>query len=189
MTVAVRPMTRVGGAALLVAGASIALGCQRPGGEPATKLAAPSVPESLRAGEGEVVSAKASAKGTQNYECQAGDNGTYAWKLVGPDAELSDDAGKSMGRHYAGPTWESADGSKVVAEVKAKADAPGGRAVPWLLLKAKSASGAGVFGKVTSVQRVDTEGGLPPSGGCDAAHAGAHQNVPYRSTYYFYSAR
>jgi hypothetical protein len=160
-----------------------------PAAEVATKLAPPTVPETIKTGEGDVLTAKLSAKGTQNYECQAGEKASFAWKLVGPEADLTDDTGKSVGHHYTGPTWESIDGSKVVGEVKARADAPGGKGVPWLLLKPKSVSGAGVFGKVTAVQRVDTEGGLAPAAGCDAQHTGAKQNIPYRATYYFYSAR
>jgi hypothetical protein len=152
-------------------------------------LAAPTVPDQLRAPAGEVVSVKASAQGTQDYECKAGDGGTFAWKLVAPNAELSDTAGKPLGKHYAGPTWESVDGSKVVGELAQKADAPGGQAIPWLILKAKSTSGTGVFAKVTSVQRIDTTGGLAPTSGCDSGHAGARQSVAYRATYYFYTAR
>jgi hypothetical protein len=152
------------------------------------KLAGPNAPENLRPAPGEVLAVKAAAQGTQNYECKPGDGGAFAWKLVAPEAELSDDSGKRIGHHYAGPTWEGVDGSKVVGEVEARADAPGGKAIPWLLLKAKMTSGTGAFAKITSVQRLDTVGGLPPSSGCDAEHAGAKQNVEYRATYYFYSA-
>lgn len=173
-------------------------GCRRdreaPRGDPATTitLPPPRVPESLRASDGEVPRARAAAHGTQNYECQAASSdggGGFVWKLLGPEAELTDDAGKRIGRHYAGPTWESNDGSQVVGEVKAKAEAPDGKSVPWLLLRAKKTSGAGMFAGVTSVQRVDTQGGAPPATGCDAEHAGARQSAEYRATYYFYGTR
>jgi hypothetical protein len=187
------PNTRWMTLALVVAPVVVS-GCsrdkERPGADPATKLAPlamPSVPDPIRPSEGEVLVAKAAAKGTQIYECQGGDAGAYAWKLLGPEADLADDSGKAIGRHYAGPTWESTDGSKVVAEVKARSDAPGGQSIPWLLLKAKTTSGTGVFSKVTSVQRVDTFGGVAPSTGCEAQHAGARESVPYRANYYFYS--
>jgi hypothetical protein len=175
----------------LALAAALATGCNRDGDksapQPAAKLSAPSVPDAIRAPEGEVLVGKAAAKGSQVYECQAGDAGAYAWKLVGPEAELADESGKPIGKHYAGPTWEATDGSKVVAEVKARADAPGGQSIPWLLLKAKSTSGTGVYSRVTSVQRVDTFGGMAPSTGCEAQHAGARESAPYRATYYFYS--
>jgi hypothetical protein len=167
------------------------------GGESATSAPAsaagpkppiPEAPESLRPPPGEVLAVKAVAQGTQNYECRAGDGGTFAWKLVAPEAELADSSGKRIGHHYAGPTWESVDGSKVVGEVKTRVDAPDGQAIQWLLLKAKMTSGSGVFAKVTSVQRLDTVGGLAPSTGCDAQHPGAKQNVGYSATYYFYAA-
>jgi hypothetical protein len=188
------PTVRVSVAVVVVVAGAIAAGCNRDQGgaqgDPASKLTPPSVPDVLRAGEGEVLTAKGLAQGTQNYECQAGDNGSYAWKLLGPEAQLTDETnGKTMAHHYAGPTWESPDGSKVVGEVKAKSDAPGGQAVPWLLLKAKSTSGTGVFGKVTSVQRVDTVGGVAPPTGCDAQHVGAKHSAGYKATYYFYSAK
>jgi uncharacterized protein DUF3455 len=157
-------------------------------GTPA-KLTPPAVPDNLKTPEGEAVATRAAAKGVQIYECQASANspGAYAWKLTGPDAELMDEAGQRVGRHYAGPTWEAADGSKVTGELAQKADAPDGQGVPWLLLKAKSNEGSGAFGKVTSIQRVDTVGGKAPPGGCEARTAGTKERVPYRATYYFYA--
>jgi hypothetical protein len=128
----------------------------------------------------------ASAQGTQIYECQSADAG-FGWKLVGPDAVLTDSAGARMGRHYAGPTWEATDGSKVVAVLSKKVDAPGAGAIPWLLLSAKSNEGTGQFAKVTSIQRVDTSGGVAPASGCDAAAVGTRQSVPYSAKYYFYA--
>jgi hypothetical protein len=146
------------------------------------------VPESLRPGSDEVLVSRLSAAGTQNYECRAADGGS-TWTLLGPEAELKDDAGKLVGHHYAGPTWESTDGSKVVAAVKTRADAPGGRSIPWLLLEAKTTSGAGVLSRVTSIQRTDTVGGLAPEAGCDAQHLGARQTTPYRAVYSFYARK
>jgi hypothetical protein len=73
--------------------------------------------------------------------------------------------------------------------VKARADAPGGRSIPWLLLEAKTTSGTGVFSRVTSIQRTDTVDGLAPETGCDAQHLGARQASPYRAVYSFYARR
>jgi hypothetical protein len=153
-----------------------------PAEAPHVLLARPQVPQALEAPAGEKVTSRAVASGVQIYECQA-----EGWKLVGPNAELRDDRGQSLGKHYVGPTWEAADGSKVVGEVQQKADAPDGKGVSWLLLKAKSTEGSGAFAKVTSIQRVGTEGGKAPSGGCDANAVGTRQSVPYSATYYFYS--
>jgi hypothetical protein len=157
--------------------------------QPESRLDAPSVPERLRPSVGEVVAARAAAQGVQIYECKASAGDAYAWTLVGPDAVLTDEAGRELGRHYAGPTWEGADGSKVVGVLKEKADAPDGKGVPWLLLSAKSTTGAGTFAKVTSIQRVDTVGGKAPAQGCDVKSVGATERVPYRATYYFYAGK
>jgi len=90
-------------------------------------------------------------------------------------------------RHYAGPTWEANDGSKVVGEVKARADAPDADAIPWLLLTAKSTSGSGVLASTLSVQRVQTAGGKAPASGCGPAQAQQEIRVPYTATYYFFA--
>jgi hypothetical protein len=151
-----------------------------------TALAAPVVPDKLRASATEIVTTKTAAQGVQIYECQkTGD--AIAWKLTGPDAELLDEAGKHAGRHYVGPTWEANDGSKVVGELKERVDAPSPDAVQWLLLKAKSTEGQGTFAKVTSIQRVNTVGGKAPAAGCDAQNIGKSVRVPYQATYYFYA--
>jgi hypothetical protein len=149
-------------------------------------LAPPAVPDALRVAASEALIAKAAAQGSQIYECQSGDAGS-AWKLVGPEAVLTDETGARLGKHYAGPTWEAVDGSKVVGAVAQKADAPGGGAVPWLLLSAKSTEGTGKFSHVTSIQRVDTVGGVAPATGCAAGSVGTRQSVPYTATYYFYA--
>jgi hypothetical protein len=128
------------------------------------------------------------AEGEQIYECQAKKDkpDKYEWTLKAPDATLYDDRGEKAGTHGAGPTWEANDGSKVVAVKMASADAPGGRAVPWLLLGAKSNEGKGVFSKVTYIQRVDTWAGLPPATAATKETAGKQVRVKYGATYRFY---
>lgn len=91
--------------------------------------------------------------------------------------------------HFAGPTWEASDGSRVVGERKAKADAPQASAIPWLLLAAKSHGGDGALAKVSLLQRVETTGGKAPASGCDAAHANVEQRMAYTASYYFYAPR
>jgi hypothetical protein len=77
------------------------------------------VPDNLKPGAKESLALVVPAKGVQIYECRASQ-----WVFVAPEAELFDAAGKTIGKHYAGPHWESADGSKVVGAVKQRADAP-----------------------------------------------------------------
>jgi hypothetical protein len=129
--------------------------------------------------------------GVQIYECTAGkdDSMRYSWTLKGPEAELRDKSDRKLGKHYAGPTWEANDGSKVVGDVVARDDGPDGPAIPWLLLRAKSTSGTGVFSAVLSIQRLHTRGGKAPEGGCDQTQSGKEARVPYTADYYFYAAR
>jgi hypothetical protein len=130
---------------------------------------------------------RANAVGSQIYSCVAKPGGAgFEWALKAPDAVLTDAGGKPAIKHFAGPTWQANDGSKVVGEIAAHADAPGGQAIPWLLLKAKSHEGTGEFAAVTYVQRIDTKGGLAPTAGCDATHVGQEQKVPYTAVYVFY---
>jgi hypothetical protein len=150
----------------------------------------PEVPENLRPPIAEKLSLEAQAKGVQIYECKAAANdpARFEWVFKAPEAELSDSAGKKIGKHYAGPTWESVDGSKVAGAVKAQDKGPDPTAIAWLLLTAKSTSGNGVFSQVTSIQRLKTAGGKAPAGGCTQAEAGKEIRVPYTATYYFYVA-
>jgi hypothetical protein len=130
---------------------------------------------------------RANAEGSQIYGCAAKPGGAgFEWILKAPDAVLTDASGKPAIKHFAGPTWQANDGSKVVGEVAARADAPGGQAIPWLLLKAKSHEGTGEFAAVTYIQRIDTKGGLASTAACDAAHVGQEQKVPYTAVYVFY---
>lgn len=157
-------------------------------GQPVTT--APAYPQNLQVPAGQVLVLKVQGVGAQVYECRAAadDASHLAWVLKAPEARLVDEQGAAIGRHFAGPTWEVADGSRVVGEVKAKADSPDGKSIPWLLLAAKVNTGSGLLAKVASVQRLNTQGGLAPTEGCDAAHAGTEQKVPYQAEYDFYAA-
>jgi len=150
----------------------------------------PAVPDNLKVPGGQVVLLKALGKGVQIYACQAdpANPAQFEWTLKAPEAELLNDQGARIGKHYAGPTWEASDGSKVVGALLQRADAPSPKAVAWLLLKAKSNEGTGTFRNVTYVQRVNTEGGQAPSEGCDPQYADAEVRVAYQANYYFYVA-
>ena len=154
----------------------------------ASAATAPPTPDAIALPAGTPLLLKAAAKGVQIYACKAkeGAPSAYEWSLKAPDAELFDDKGQKIGKHYGGPTWESTDGSKVVAKLHSKVDAPDKTAIAWLLLDVKSSEGAGVLSKVKSIQRLQTSGGQPPATGCDAAHAGAETRVDYSATYYMY---
>ena len=89
-----------------------------------------------------------------------------------------------VGTHGAGPNWTSTvDGSVVNGAKIAQENAPLSGAIPWLLLKAASTTGTGVFSDVTYVQRLATVGGVAPAGGCDATTAGTDTRVGYSADY------
>ncbi len=151
---------------------------------------APATPSAIAVAGGLRVLLKASATGVQIYTCKPTESapGAYEWTLKAPEADLFDDKGQKIGKHYGGPTWESTDGSKVVGKLRTKVDAPDATAIPWLLLDAKSTEGTGVFSDVKSIQRVGTSGGKAPAVGCDAAHVGAETRVGYAATYYMFGS-
>jgi hypothetical protein len=141
------------------------------------------IPENLRPAANESLKRVISAKGVQIYECR-----DQKWVFVAPEADLFDARGNLVGRHYAGPTWESTgDGSKVAGTVKTRADAPEAGAIPWLLLSTKSVGGNGYFSDVTSIQRVATHGGAAPGSACP--HDGLQARVTYSADYYFFHPR
>jgi len=158
--------------AIIAAAASLAAGC----------ASAVQVPGNL-APRGESLAQIVPARGVQIYECRDG-----KWAFVAPEADLFDHSGKKIGKHYAGPHWEAADGSKVVAKLTARAPAPAADAdIPWLLLTAKSVGPKGAFSEVSSIQRVSTAGGIAPAGGC--SEPGARARVPYTADYYLFVPR
>jgi len=178
---------------LLAFAAGMHAGCADDGvsSAPGDTVQPPEVPAVLAVPAGNVAFLKGAATGTQIYVCQAKMDmpGAYEWVLKAPAAVLVDDKGVTVATHYAGPTWESPDGSKVVGVPKERADSPDPDAIPWVLLEAKSTEGSGVFSKVTFIQRVNTTGGKAPASGCDMATESMESAVPYTADYYFYKAR
>jgi hypothetical protein len=148
------------------------------------------VPASLAPSPAQELVVSAHGAGVQIYACQATTTpAAFAWNLTAPEAVLRYEGGKMLGRHYAGPTWEASDGSAVVGEVVARLDAPNDAAIPWLLLRAKSNSGSGVFSRIEFIQRLHTAGGKAPVTGCDAAYVGTTVRVDYSADYYFSRSR
>lgn len=125
---------------------------------------------------------RAYAIGVQMYRW----NGA-SWAFVAPEANLYADAGFRglVGTHYAGPTWESNSGSKVVA-ARAGGCTPDPAAIAWLLLKTVAADGQGIFSDVTYIHRLNTVGGSAPSN--PGSWIGEVVRVPYTAEYYFYKA-
>jgi hypothetical protein len=144
------------------------------------------VPSQLKAPEGAKLLLHAEGRGDQIYTCKKQDAG-YGWALKAPEAQLFDDKGKVIGRHFGGPAWRLSDDSQVTGRVVARTDSPDSDAIPWLLLVAVDHSGTGLLSNVASIQRLNTKGGKAPAGGCDAAHDGQESRIGYSAQYYFYA--
>jgi hypothetical protein len=167
-------------AVLLLGAAAVPLGAQA--GNDARAPDLPAACASIEVPDGNKVCFHAYAVGVQIYRW----NGT-AWVFVAPAAVLyaNADHDGEVGTHYAGPTWESNSGSKVVGQ-RIAGCTPDATAIPWLLLQAVTAEGAGIFHRVTYIQRVNTVGGVAPA--APGAFAGEEKQVPYTAEYVFYRA-
>jgi len=168
----IRKISAFAAAALLVAGCS---GIAR------------KIPSLLQPPAGERLLLQVHAKGDQIYACTS-DASRFAWTLKAPDAQLFAKGGKPFGRHFAGPSWEAADGSRVTGKAAANVRSPDATSIPWLLVTAVSHEGDGVLSGVTSIQRLNTKGGKAPADGCDDQHANQEIRVPYSADYRFYAA-
>jgi hypothetical protein len=143
------------------------------------------IPEAIAATKAETVVLTVHAEGAQVYDCKAGESGRLSWQFREPIATLMEN-GKTVGRHYAGPTWEHVDGSRVVAKPVAKSGGAAPKDIPWLKLEVVEARGAGVLAGVTAIQRIKTVGGQI-DGACDKT--GATEAAPYAADYVFLKKR
>jgi hypothetical protein len=147
-------------------------------------VAVASMPAAI-ATPGEVLVTTTHAVGAQVYECAFDTAGNLAWQFREPIATLFID-GKTVGRHYAGPMWEMTDGSAVSARVAGRAAAASPNDIPLLKLDVAARRGQGQLAGVTTIQRINTRGGVA-DGGCHAH--GAFLSVPYTADYAFYRKR
>lgn len=151
-------------------------------------LIAQQVPPVLQPPANEQLLLQVHAKGDQVYTCKS-DAAQFTWTLKAPDAQLFDKDGKPFGKHFAGPSWEASDGSRVTGKAAANAPSPDANSIPWLLVKVVSHDGAGVLSPVTSIQRLNTKNGKAPASGCDASHVGQELRVPYSADYLFFAPK
>jgi hypothetical protein len=138
------------------------------------------MPETIAA-PGEALVARLHAEGAQIYSCKPDASGKLVWQFREPVATLLD-GDKTIGRHYAGPRWEVTDGSTLEARVSGRAPGATPLDIPLLKLEVTTRRGAGLLANVTTIQRIDTKGGVA-EGACPAA--GALLSVPYAADYVF----
>jgi len=143
---------------------------------------APEVPAAIQVSAGNKVHFHTYAEGVQIYSW-SGSN----WVFLAPEALLFDGDGNIVGLHYAGPTWESDSGSKVVGARLASAPSPNANSIPLLLLQAQTTEGPGIFKRTTYIQRVNTVGGLAPS--TLGTVVGEEARVLYTAEYFFYRGK
>jgi hypothetical protein len=145
----------------------------------AYNASAAEVPDAIAA-KGETAVLQVHAVGAQIYECKEATGGQLLWQFREPIASLFRE-GKTVGLHYAGPSWEI-DDSLIAGKVSASVPAPSGKDIPWLKLDVSTEADAGPLLDVTTVQRLNTAGGVV-EGTCEKA--GDLRGVPYAADYVF----
>ena len=148
----------------------------------------PAVPAPLNASAAEAPDFRLRAEGVHVYECRVNANGGYQWVFTNPDVSFSDGTTERAIEVTPNTIQASTDRSTVSGRVRAVAGA-GSDNLPWMLLSAQSPSADGLFAGVTSVQRVNTSGGVAPRGGCSDATVGSEARVAFSADYYFYKRR
>jgi hypothetical protein len=151
------------------------------------------VPAAIRVPDGHRLVATYSAKGEQVYVATKGTGGELEWKFEGPRAHLKDVQRGDTATHSSGPSWESADGSKIVKPPAAKAVAVVAKNpetdIPWLLIPVNSADfmdgKPGKLSNVVYVQRLSTSGGVAPA--TPPKRVGTNVAVPYTALYTFWA--
>jgi hypothetical protein len=158
----------------------------------------PEVPTNLQVPAGNRLFRVAHAVGTQGYVCLSTG---WASPAYGPQATLFNEENEQILTHFLRPnpeeantprpTWQdSRDTSTVWANpIPGASYTPDPTAIPWLLLKvvgrAEGPTGGDRMSGTTFIQRVNTTGGLKPTGSCTE---GDKALVPYTADYYFYKA-
>ena len=121
--------------------------------------------------------------GKQIYDCNEGGTG-YTFRE--PAAGLFTSRGLPAAIHGKGPFWTNFDGSRVDGSAPVSAPSPDpAKNVPWLkLVGTPTPHTTGVFSNVAFIQRIDTRGGVAPTGTCTPFTTTA---VDYTADYVFWA--
>jgi hypothetical protein len=169
----------------------------------AQTITPPDVPPGLEVTDGSQPFLVGHGVGTQNYVCAPTDKlGHVDWTLFTPEATLFSDDNLQLTTHFSSPnpgeggvvvrvSWQdSRDTSAVWGRAVAQATVDPS-AIDWLKIQRAGSrvgpTGGNTLAVATFLQRVNTEGGLAPSVGCDATpDVGKKAFIPYSADYIFY---
>lgn len=166
-------------------------------GSLAAPLEAPAVPADLAIPAGNTLKVTYRGVGTQDYNCSADASGQLKWVLFQPEARLFNTEDKALATpiavHYflpfADPNGGTAtfmhfkDQSLNVNKRSAGVPAPNpANDIDWLKLQTTSTTYDGIFGGITWVQRLNTQGGVSPNNGVCSV-PGRVIKVPYEADY------
>lgn len=177
--------------AVLVSNFAFADGASKPSPKGSSPLAdcPEDLPQQLVPAADQRFKFKRAASGVQIYVCSVNKEGDKTWLFIAPQANLSGANGKLSGTHSIGPIWQGNDGSFVKGSQLAEA-AVDPTSIPWLLLKGEANTAAGRYQGITSIQRLNTVGGIAPdAAGCNDTSLGTITQVPYTADYYFYDTQ
>jgi hypothetical protein len=153
---------------------------------PALASAQMVIPEAIQVPKDQHKILSLHARGEQVYQCTEQQN-EFAWQLQRPNALLFDTSGQLAGNHTAVLEWKYKDGSHIKGQLINKADVTPDTSIAWLLLAAIEPKGKGLLTNTHFIQRVNTQGGLPPEVVCDNNHLGEEKPVSYTADYIFYA--
>jgi hypothetical protein len=177
------PFRRLLAGGLVAAAATLSLAQAAHAGPPA-----PVVPSEIQVEQGNKVFLIGHGVGVQIYSCNATASG-FAWSFVAPRANLYNDHGKLIIKHFGGPSWQAKDGSTAVGHLIRPVTVDP-TAIPWLLLSATTTAGPDGGDRLvptTFIQRTQTTGGLAPDAAtCNATAVGRVAEVPYTADYIFW---
>ena len=164
--------------------------CSSLGGHHAKAVDNAALPSTVQVPDGYRQKLWSRGVGEITYACREkpDQKGSHGWVFVAPVATLYGSDHAVLGKYYAGPTWEGADGSKVTGK-QAGVSAMGAENIPLQLVKTNPAGSGGIFGDIAYIQRLKTKGGIGPATTCNAASAGMEQKVAYEADYVYYVIR
>jgi CHRD domain/Protein of unknown function (DUF3455) len=125
------------------------------------------------------------AHGSQIYACTRQSDGTFAFTQHNVEAHLTGGIHHTFVQPDAGPPqWQAPDGSAVSGKVVTRNANGDGNIAELNLDATQIGRSTGLLGNVVEVLRLNTVGGVAPTGVCDP-QATPIVNVPYQADYVF----